>query len=109
MKKAHLNDMVKGWFVGDFTPTAFTSDQCEVAVKTYQKGDSDAAHFHKLAHEITLIIEGEVSMMESTWRKGDIVVIEPGEVSAFSALTDAKLVVIKIPGAKDDKYLVDKP
>lgn len=106
MKKAHLNDMVKGWFVGDFTPTAFNSDQCEVAVKTYHKGDSDAAHFHKLAHEITLVIEGEVSMMDSTWRKGDIVVIEPGEISAFSALTDATLVVVKIPGAKNDKYSV---
>ena len=106
MKKAHLNDMAKGWFVGDFTPTAFTSDQCEVAIKSYQKGDSDPAHFHKLAHEITLIIEGEVSMMDLTWRKGDIIVIEPGEVSAFSALTDATLVVIKIPGAKNDKYLV---
>ena len=106
MKKAHLNDMAKGWFVGDFTPTAFTSNQCEVAIKSYQKGDSDPAHFHKLAHEITLIIEGEVSMMDLTWRKGDIIVIEPGEVSAFSALTDATLVVIKIPGAKNDKYLV---
>ena len=106
MKKAHLNDMAKGWFVGDFTPTAFTSDQCEVAIKSYQKGDSDPAHFHKLAHEITLIIEGEVTMMDLTWRKGDIIVIEPGEVSAFSALTDATLVVIKIPGAKNDKYLV---
>ena len=106
MKKARLNDMAKGWFVGDFTPTAFTSDQCEVAIKSYQKGDGDPAHFHKLAHEITLIIEGEVSMMDSTWRKGDIIVIEPGEVSSFSALTDATLVVIKIPGAKNDKYPV---
>ena len=104
MKKAHLSDMVKGWFVGDFTPSAFINDRCEVALKTYQKGDREAAHFHKSAHEITLIVEGEVSMMDSTWRKGDIIVIEPGEVSAFSALTDATLVVIKIPGAKDDKY-----
>ncbi len=104
MKKAHLSDMVKGWFVGDFTPTAFASDQCEVAVKTYQKGDSDSAHFHKLAHEITLILEGEIRMMDSTWRKGDIIIIEPGEVSAFLALTDATLIVIKIPGGKDDKY-----
>ena len=104
MKKAYLNDMVNGWFVGDFTPTAFASDQCEIAVKTYRKGDSEIPHFHKLAHEITLILKGEVSMMGSTWKKGDIIVIEPGEVSAFLALSDAKLVVIKIPGAKDDKY-----
>ena len=109
MKKAHLNDMVKGWFVGNFTPSAFINDRCEVALKTYRKGDKDAAHFHKLAHEITLIVEGEVIMMEATWRKGDIIVIEPGEVSTFSALTDATLVVIKIPGAKDDKYPAELP
>ena len=107
MKKAQLNDMFKGWFVGDFNPTAFSTDQCEVAVKSYKEGDSDAAHYHKLAHEITLVLNGTVSMLDQTWQSGDIVVIEPGEVSSFTALTDATLVVVKVPGAKDDKYLAD--
>ncbi|MEL0022628.1 MAG: hypothetical protein VW934_00130 [Alphaproteobacteria bacterium] len=107
MKKAQLVDMFKGWFVGDFNPTAFSTDQCEVAVKTYKEGDSDAAHYHKLAHEITLVLNGTVSMLDQTWQSGDIVVIEPGEVSSFTALTDATLVVVKVPGAKDDKYLAD--
>ncbi|MEK9621810.1 MAG: hypothetical protein VXA66_01385 [Alphaproteobacteria bacterium] len=107
MKKAQLDDMFKGWFVGDFNPTAFSTDQCEVAVKTYKEGDSDAAHYHKLAHEITLVLNGTVSMLDQTWQSGDIVVIEPGEVSSFTALTDATLVVVKVPGAKDDKYLAD--
>jgi len=99
--------MFKGWFVGDFNPTAFSTDQCEVAVKTYKEGDSDVAHYHKLAHEITLVLNGTVSMLDQTWQSGDIVVIEPGEVSSFTALTDATLVVVKVPGAKDDKYLAD--
>jgi quercetin dioxygenase-like cupin family protein len=107
MKKAQLDDMFKGWFVGDFNPTAFSTDQCEVAVKSYKEGDSDAAHYHKLAHEITLVLNGTVSMLDQTWQSGDIVVIEPGEVSSFTALTDATLVVVKVPGAKDDKYLAD--
>ena len=107
MKKAQLDDMFKGWFVGDFNPTAFSTDQCEVAVKSYKEGDSDAAHYHKLAHEITLVLDGTVSMLDQTWQSGDIVVIEPGEVSSFTALTDATLVVVKVPGAKDDKYLAD--
>jgi quercetin dioxygenase-like cupin family protein len=46
-------------------------------------------------------------MLDQTWQSGDIVVIEPGEVSSFTALTDATLVVVKVPGAKDDKYLAD--
>ena len=107
MKKAQLDDMFKGWFVGDFNPTAFSTDQCEVAVKSYKEGDSDAAHYHKLAHEITLVLNGTVSMLDQTWQSGDIVVIEPGEVSSFTALTDATLVVVKVPGAKDDKFLAD--
>jgi quercetin dioxygenase-like cupin family protein len=107
MKKAQLDDMFKGWFVGDFNPTAFSTDQCDVAVKSYKEGDSDAAHYHKLAHEITLVLNGTVSMLDQTWQSGDIVVIEPGEVSSFTALTDATLVVVKVPGAKDDKYLAD--
>jgi quercetin dioxygenase-like cupin family protein len=107
MKKAQLDDMFKGWFVGDFNPTAFSTDKCEVAVKSYKEGDSDAAHYHKLAHEITLVLNGTVSMLDQTWQSGDIVVIEPGEVSSFTALTDATLVVVKVPGAKDDKYLAD--
>ncbi len=107
MKKAQLDDMFKGWFVGDFNPTAFSTDQCEVAVKTYKEGDSDAAHYHKLAHEITLVLNGTVSMLDQTWQSGDIVVIEPGEVSSFTALTDDTLVVVKVPGEKDDKYLAD--
>ena len=35
---------------------------------------------------------------------GDIVVLEPCEVSAFEAISDAVNVVIKLPGALNDKY-----
>jgi quercetin dioxygenase-like cupin family protein len=40
------------------------------------------------------------------WIEGDIVVLEPGEVSGFLALTDAVNVVVKTPGALNDKYLL---
>ena len=33
--------------------------------------------------------------------------IEPGEVTDFTALTDVVNVVVKLPGANDDKYLVN--
>jgi hypothetical protein len=31
-----LDDMVKGWFVGDFEPTALRTAACEVSVKHYK-------------------------------------------------------------------------
>jgi len=107
MKQAKLEEMVRGWFVGSFTPTALNTEACEVGVKSYQAGDYEAAHYHKVATEITLILSGRVLMCGQEWGPGDIVVIEPGEATDFRAITDVKNVVVKVPGAINDKVLVD--
>jgi hypothetical protein len=109
MKTAKLHDMVNGWFVGAFTPTALHSHACEVAVKHYAAGDREAAHFHKVATELTLILQGTVQMCGKQFSAGDIVVLEPGEITAFEALTDAVNVVVKLPGALNDKFLLEPP
>jgi len=106
MNSAKLQDMVKGWFVGGFEPTAFSTDACEVGVKHYQAGDNEVAHFHKVATEITAVLSGSVRMRDQTWNAGDIIVLEPGDITAFEALTDAVTVVVKVPGALNDKYVV---
>ncbi|CAM2189005.1 TPA: cupin domain-containing protein [Burkholderia cepacia] len=107
MQTFKLSDMTKGWFVGAFTPTAFSTDSCEVAVKRYKAGDKESAHLHKEATEITLILSGRVRMLGKEWGEGDIIVISPNEATDFEALTDAINVVVKTPGALNDKYLVE--
>jgi quercetin dioxygenase-like cupin family protein len=108
MDHAQLKDMVKGWFVGGFSPTALQTDACEVAVKTYKAGDYEGRHYHKVATEVTLVLSGRVRMMGREWGVGDIIVLAPGEATDFEALTDARNVVVKVPGARDDKYLCDQ-
>ncbi|PXW29603.1 cupin domain-containing protein [Paraburkholderia caballeronis] len=105
MKTAHLDDMIKGWFVGAFSPTALISDACEVAVKRYKAGDREASHYHRVATEVTLILEGTVRMAGKEWGAGDIVVLEPGDITDFEALTDAVNVVVKTPSVPNDKFL----
>ena len=105
MKHARLEDMVKGWFVGSFSPAAYQTGACEVAVKYYRSGDEEQEHYHKVATEITLILSGRVYMVNREWGEGDIVVLYPGEATGFKAITDTVNVVIKIPGATGDKYL----
>jgi hypothetical protein len=104
MKSARLENMVKGWFVGDFEPTLLRSKDCEVAVKHYKAGDREDTHHHRVATEITLIVSGEVMMMGRKWCAGDIVLVEPGEATDFVALTDAVNVVVKTPSVAGDKY-----
>ena len=106
MKNDRLDQMFKGWFVGGFHPTVFSTDACEVAVKNYKVGECEAAHYHKVATEITLVLTGKVTMFEKSWSDGDIITISPGEATAFEAITDAVTVVVKLPGALDDKFLL---
>lgn len=106
MQNFKLNEMIKGWFVGDFSPTTLKTNACEVGLKYYKMGDCELPHFHKVATEITLIVSGRVRMMGKEWGEGDIIVLAPGEVTDFEALTDSVNVVVKLPGALNDKYIV---
>jgi len=106
MKHDRLEGMIKGWFVGDFAPTAIRSEHCEVAIKHYAAGDHEGAHYHAVATELTAIVSGRVRMLGQEWGPGDILTIEPGEATDFTALTDAVTVVVKLPSAKDDKFIL---
>ena len=99
--------MVRGWFVGDFSPTAFNSKECEVSVRRYSAGDYEKKHYHKVATEVTIIVSGTVVMNGKEYTTGDIIIMEPGEPTDFLAKTDAINTVVKIPSVKNDKYLVE--
>ena len=105
MKVNHLSEMIKGWFVGGFSPAVVQTNDVEVAVKSYKAGESEAMHHHKVATEVTVIVSGRVRMCGREFGPGDIVTLQPNEPTEFEALTDAVNVVVKLPGAANDKYL----
>ena len=107
MKIYNMRDMTRGWFVGKFIPTTFSTESCEVAIKKYKEGDYEEKHLHKVGTEISVVIQGKVLMNGKEYTEGDIIVMEPGEATDFKALTDAKNVVVKVPSVKGDKYLVE--
>jgi len=106
MKNERLENMFKGWFVGDFSPTVLSTDACEVAIKHYKAGEKEDSHIHKVAIEVTAVVSGKVRMNDKEWSDGDIIHLEPGEVTNFEAITDAITVVVKTPSVKNDKYIV---
>jgi hypothetical protein len=106
VRHARLDDMKGGWFVGSFSPTVYDTTAAEVAVKHYHAGDYEAAHYHRIATEITVVVSGRVEMAGRSWQTGDIIVLEPGEATDFRAVADATTVVVKLPGVTNDKYAV---
>ena len=107
MKSGRLSQMKRGWFVGNFEPSVYRTPHCEVAIKQFHLGDKEQAHYHKVATEVTLVVSGQVKMFNKIWVAGDIVVVEPGDVTSFEALSDSVLSVVKVPAVVDDKYIVE--
>jgi quercetin dioxygenase-like cupin family protein len=104
-----LDDMVRGWFVGDFTPAVVRTQAVEVAVQEYSKGHVEPRHVHRIATELTVIVSGRATMDGVVYRAGDIVTIPPGHATDFMAMEDTVTVVVKLPSVRGDKYLVDNP
>ncbi len=107
MIQHQLDDMVRGWFIGDFEPVAHRSGEVEVAIKHYVAGDTEPRHVHKISTELTAVVSGTVRMDGRDLGAGDILTLPPGEPCDFEAVTDAVVVAVKVPAAKDDKYLVE--
>ncbi|QKN79875.1 hypothetical protein A8O29_000130 (plasmid) [Scandinavium goeteborgense] len=105
MKKSRLEAMTGGWFVGAFSPAAYGTSDVEVAVQSFAAGYVGAVHHHKVATEITLLISGRALMAGELLVAGDILTLLPGVASSFEALEDCTTVVVKHPGALNDKYI----
>ena len=101
-----IKEMTNGWFVGDFEPSIYKTNKCEVGVKTYKKGDTEEKHYHSKAYEITGIIKGKVKMNNSIINQGEFVLLGKDEATDFEALEDTITVVFKSTSVKNDKFLI---
>ncbi|MBE4994515.1 hypothetical protein INF73_21820 [Enterobacter cloacae complex sp. P6RS] len=103
-----LDDMVRGWFVGNFSPAALRTADVEVAVQRFTKGTIESNHYHRQATEVTLLLSGRARMAGLELHAGDIITLLPGNLSSFEALEDCVTVVVKHPGVLNDKFVVNK-
>ena len=107
MRCFNINESFKGWFVGNFSSSILRTDTFEVALKRYHSGDCEQKHVHRVATEITLVVEGTILMNGVSIATGQAIRLDPGEPCAFSAVTDATTIVIKTPSTLNDKFFVD--
>jgi quercetin dioxygenase-like cupin family protein len=99
-----MSDMLRGWFIGDFEPSVFRTKQFEVGVLTHRKGEKWSEHYHKVATEINVLLEGSMSVNGIHISVGDVFVIEPNESSAPVFHEDCKVLCVKTPSVIGDKY-----
>lgn len=106
MKIARIETMKGGWFIGNFNPCVYNTNQFEVCFKQHTKGENWETHYHKEAVEINYLIRGEMTVNGIELKSGDIFTIEKNEISAPMFKTDCELIVVKTPSVVGDKYEV---
>jgi len=106
MRIDNINNMVGGWFIGDFEPSVFKTEDFEVCYKQHPKGEKWDNHYHKVATEINYLIRGEMTINGDLFKRGDIFVIEPNDTAKPEFISDCELIVVKTPSVKNDKYII---
>lgn len=99
--------MKLGWFVGNFEPNVFKSEDVEIGLKRIAKGFYEKPHFHKISRELNLIVSGSLKINNKVLKENDIFIFEPNEISKVDFLEDTVIVVVKMPSIPNDKYTLD--
>ena len=101
-----MDDMHRGWFIGDFEPSVLRTKDFEVAVLHHPAGEQWPAHYHKLGTEYNVLIEGHMNVCGQDLNPGDIFIIEPGEVADPIFHKDCTIVCVKTPSDPKDEYVI---
>lgn len=104
MRVENISDMVGGWYIGNFTPSVWQTEDFEVSFKLHKKNEEWPAHHHKVATEINYLVFGAMKMCDTYLVGGDIFVVEPNEVADPVFFEDCGIVCVKVPSVKGDKY-----
>ena len=99
-----LSLMKRGWFMGNFLPTAYSTSDVEVGILEHKKGEIWPAHLHKKGDEINVLIEGSMKVNNLEIKKGQIFVIPKGHLTKAVFFEDCKIVCVKVPSDTKDKY-----
>lgn len=101
-----MEDMKGGWFIGNFEPTAFKTEQFEVCYKHHTKGEVWDTHYHKEGTEINYLVEGRMTIQNKQLIKGDIFILHPFEIANPIFLEDCTVLIIKTPSKPGDKFTI---
>jgi len=99
----NLKNMKDGWLIGNFEPSILKTDSFEVCVKEVK---NDEPHYHKKGKEYNIVLDGEVEINGTIFKKDDVFIIEAFEVVNVEVLGYCRVLVVRPYSNPKDKYIV---
>lgn len=106
MRVTKLTDYVRGWFIGNFSPSVLNTTDFEVGVLTHHKDEKWPSHYHKESIEYNVLVTGKMVVQGKELNSGDVFVFEKGEIADPIFLEDCTVVCVKVPSIPSDKFEV---
>ena len=104
MRKAKIDDMYRGWFIGDFEHSVLKTKDFEVALLRHKKDEEWPKHYHAISTEYNVLVSGKMIINGEPVEVGDIFILEPNEIADPCFLEDCVILCVKTPSIKGDKY-----
>lgn len=101
-----METMMGGWFIGNFEPSAYKTDQFEVCYKHHLKGEKWETHYHKEGTEINYLVNGKMIIQNKELNTGDIFILKPYEIADPIFIEDCTVLIVKTPSVSGDKYII---
>ena len=106
VKMYKLEDMFRGWFVGDFEPSVMKNTGFEVGYLLHKKGEKWQTHYHNNLIEVNLLVEGKMILNDLEINKNEIFVIDKKVLACPIFLEDCYIICIKVPHMVGDKVII---
>ena len=106
MRKFNLQEMHRGWFIGDFLPSVLRTNLFEVGILRHHKGEEWPEHFHAEAVEYNVLINGSMTVNNNLIQEGEIFVLEKNENCKPIFHKDCIVLCVKVPSIPSDKHEV---
>lgn len=107
MKVIDTENLVGGWFVGNFEPTTYKTEFCEVSYRCHRAEETPSAHYHRYCDEINYLVSGKMEINGQLVESPCVFIIDANEIIHPIFLTDAVIIVVKISTRPDNKMIVN--
>jgi quercetin dioxygenase-like cupin family protein len=101
-----IDNMVNGWFIGDFEPSILKTNEFEIGIRMHKQGEKCPDHYHAYATEFNVLLFGTMRINDTDLGPGDIFTFLPNEISRAEFYEDCTIVVVKVPSNPTDKVVV---
>ena len=101
-----MNDMFRGWYVGNFEPSAYKTKDFEAGYLLHKKGEQWDVHYHKYMTEVNFLVKGKMILNDIELNEGDIFLIDKNEIACPIFLEDCYIFVLKVPSVPGDKVIL---